>query len=266
MYRIAPPKIAEPLPVSGVVIAFNEADRIERCVASLASVCREVVVVDSGSRDATVEIASRAGARVVHQAWLGFAAQKNVAIAQATQPWVLLLDADEWLREGAAEALRDIFETTAGASQVEQADVWRLLRRTHFLGSPLRFGGWGSERVERLFRPGLRYLPAEVHEKLDLSGQRVRPARVWIEHDTARSHDEYATKLLRYAALWADQRRRAGRRAGPADALLHASAYWLKNYVLRGGFLDGAAGYRYHVCHARYVYRKYALLRAGAQA
>ncbi len=245
------------LPLSGVVIAKNEADRIGRCVASLAAVCDEVVVLDSGSEDATAAVATAAGARVEQQPWLGFAAQKNAAIARATQPWVLLLDADEWLGDGAADELRALF----ASGEVERADVWRLLRRTHFLGASLDHGGWGREKVERLFRPGLRYRPADVHEKLDLKGQRTATLDARIEHDTARSYDEYAAKLQRYAQLWAKQKRAAGRRAGPLSAPLHAAAYWIKNYLLRGGFLDGAMARRYHALHARYVYDKYRLLR-----
>lgn len=245
------------LPISGVVIAMNEADRIGRCVASLAALCDEVMVLDSGSTDATVAVATAAGARVVHQPWLGFAAQKNAAIAAATRPWVLLLDADEWLGDGAGERLRALFAD----GEAERADVWRLSRRTHYLGAPLDHGGWGREAVERLFRPDLRYLPADVHERLDLAGRRVAAVGVRIEHDTARSDDEYAAKLDRYAALWARQRRAAGRTAGPLAAALHAAAYWLRNYVLRGGFLDGPMARRFHRLHTRYVFRKYTLLR-----
>jgi (heptosyl)LPS beta-1,4-glucosyltransferase len=245
------------LPLSGVVIAMNEADRIGRCVASLAALCAEVVVLDSGSTDATAAIATAAGARVMQQPWLGFAAQKNAAIAVAAQPWVLLLDADEWLDDGAGDRLRALF---AGGA-VEGADVWRLPRRTHYLGAPLDHGGWGREAVERLFRPDLRYLPADVHERLDLAGRRVAAVDARIEHDTARSDAEYAAKLDRYASLWARQRRAAGKRAGAFDAPLHAAAYWLKNFVLRGGFLDGPLARRFHALHARYVYRKYRLLR-----
>lgn len=247
------------LPITGVVIAKNEADRIGRCVASLAAVCIEVIVLDSGSDDATVAVADAAGARVEQQAWLGFAAQKNAAIARATQPWVLLLDADEWLGDGAAEKLRTLFD----GGEAERADVWRLLRRTHFLGAALNHGGWGKEKVERLFRPRLRYLPAEVHEKLDLTGSRVATLDARIEHDTARSYGEYAAKLKRYAQLWAKQKRAAGRSAGPLAAPLHAAAYWIKNYLLRGGFLDGAMARRYHALHASYVYDKYRLLRSS---
>ena len=245
------------LPLSGVVIAKNEAGRIARCVATLASVCAEVWVLDSGSTDATVTDAENAGACVRQQDWLGFSAQKNAAIALATQPWVLLLDADEWLGDGADAALRKLFAERA----VEHADVWELERRTHFLGATLNHGGWGREGVERLFRSDLRYLPAAVHERLDLRGRKVMRCRIRIEHDTARSLDDYRAKLARYATLWAQQKRAEGRRAGAFAAPLHAAAYWLKNYLLRGGFLDGAMARVYHACHARYVYDKYRALR-----
>ncbi len=250
-----------PLPISGVVIAKNEADRIARCVRSLWSVCCEVIVLDSGSTDATVAIARAAGARVEHQDWLGFAAQKNAAIERAAQPWVLLLDADEWLGDNAEAGLRALFADGA----VERADVWTLQRRTHFLGRALEHGGWGREAVARLFRPQLRYLPAMVHEKLGLSGQRVARASVRIEHDTARSLDEYRSTLDRYAALWAQQKFAAGHAAGGLAGPAHAAAYWLKNYLLRGGFLDGAEGRTYHACHAQYVRAKYARLHALAR-
>ncbi|HEY2345328.1 MAG TPA: glycosyltransferase family 2 protein [Xanthomonadaceae bacterium] len=245
-------------PLSGVVIAKNEAGRIGRCVASMANLCAEVVVLDSGSTDATVAEAQAAGARVQQQEWLGFSAQKNAAIACAQQPWVLLLDADEWLGEGADAELRGLF--AAGA--VERADVWRLQRRTHFLGAALNHGGWGREKVERLFRNDLRYLPAAVHERLDLRNRRIAAVPARIEHDTARSLADYRTKLARYAGLWATQKHAEGRRAGALAAPLHAAGYWLKNYLLRGGFLDGTMARTYHACHARYVYDKYARLRA----
>jgi (heptosyl)LPS beta-1,4-glucosyltransferase len=251
--------VTAPLPLAGVVIAKNEAGRIGRCVASMATVCAQVIVLDSGSTDATAREAEAAGARVRQQDWLGFAAQKNAVIALAGQPWVLLLDADEWLGEGAETALRRLFDDGA----VEHADVWRLERRTHFLGTALNHGGWGREAVERLFRNDLRYLPADVHERLDLRGRRTARVRARIEHDTARSLDEYRAKLARYASLWARQKHAEGRRAGPLAAPLHATGYWLKNYVLRGGFLDGPVARTYHACHARYVFEKYRALRAA---
>lgn len=246
------------LPISGVVIAKNEGDRIGRCVASLAAVCTEVIVLDSGSTDDTASQAQAAGAIVRQQDWLGFSEQKNAVIAQASQPWVLLLDADEWLGDGATDALRELFATGA----IDRAEVWRLERRTRYLGTTLNHGGWGREAVERLFRPDLRYLPAQVHERLDLRDRRVASVRARIEHDTARSHDDYCRKLERYAELWARQKYEEGRRAGPFSAPLHAAAYWLRNYVVRGGFVDGGTAWAYHACHAKYVHTKYRALRA----
>lgn len=246
------------LPLSGVVIAKNEGDRIGRCVASLAAICADVVVLDSGSDDDTVAVATAAGARVEQQPWLGFAAQKNAVIARATQPWVLLLDADEWLDPDALPTLRTLF----ASGQVERADVWQLRRHTHFLGAQLNHGGWGREKVARLFRADVRYMPAQVHEKLDLRDLRIATIEARIEHDTARSYDEYGAKLQRYAQLWAQQRHAAGKGAASWSPVLHAAAYWLKNFILRGGFRDGAIARRYHALHARYVHDKYRLLRA----
>lgn len=250
---------SNPLPLSGVVICLDEADRIGRCVTTLRRVCSEVVVLDSGSRDDSVAVARAAGAQVEHQEWLGFAAQKNTAIARAGQPWVLLLDADEWLSPSAPGRLRGLFES----GEVEQADVWKLPRRTRFLGRTLQFGGWGEDWIPRLFRADCRYLPTRDHHvPLDLRGKRVRRLKARIDRDTARSLSEYRLKLDRYASLFARQHRSLGRDALWLDPALHAAAYLLKNYLLRGGFLDGRAGYLYHSSHARYVYRKYAKLYA----
>lgn len=250
-----------PLPISGVVIARNEADRIERCVRSLVGLCAEVLVLDSGSTDNTVALARAAGARVEHQEWLGFSSQKNVAVSRAARPWVLLLDADEWLVPSGARRIRELFvPDSQGRLPVETADIWRLVRRTRFLGRTLRHGGWGNEAVERLFRSNCRYLPARVHESLDRRSKKVRRLPARIEHDTARSLDDYRRKLNKYAELFARQRHAEGVRGMWADRYLHAAAYFIKNYLLRRGFLDGKAGATYHWLHTRYVYRKYLCL------
>jgi (heptosyl)LPS beta-1,4-glucosyltransferase len=263
--RDNPPMSTLP-PLSGVVITRNEADRIARCVSSMLPVCREVIVLDSGSTDGTVAIARALGARAEHLDWQGFAVQKNAAIALAAQPWVLLLDADEWLEAPAQAALRRLFDgDDAGLAPapVEQADVWLLLRRTHFLGRALRGGSFAREPVHRLFRSHLRHGLRAVHEYLDVEGATVRTSDVVLEHDTARSAEDYWSKLQRYARLWADEQRARGKRAFAGRGLVAAAAYLLKNLVLRGGFVDGREGLRFHWLHARYVKLKYELLRQG---
>ena len=246
----------EPLQLSGVVITLNEADRIARCIASLRAVCDDVLVLDSGSTDGTLDIARALGARVEHRDWDDFARQKNAAIERARHPWVLLLDADEWLEPDAQSRLRALF-----AGEIERADCWLLLRRTHFLGHAMRAGSFAREPVHRLFRSHLRHGLVPVHEYLDVAGQRVRRSDVVLEHDTARSEAEYWSKLQRYAALWARSRR--GRPTPRWRGPLSAATYLAKNLLLRGGLLDGRAGLRFHWLHARYAALKYRLLRAS---
>ena len=247
--------MASTLPLSGVVITRDEADRIARCLAPLLALCRQVVVVDSGSSDDTVAIARALGAEVHHRDWPGYAEQKNTAIALATQPWVLLLDADEWLEPDAVDALRRLFDS----GRVESADAWQLLRRTHFLGRAMRFGSFAREPVERLFRSHLRHAVLPVHEFLDTRGQRVARADIRLEHDTARSEAEYAAKLERYARLSAGAAVARGGRSWPGRGLLAAAAYALKNLLLRGGVLDGPHAWRFHRLHMRYAALKYRL-------
>jgi len=244
------------LPLSGVVITRNEGDRIARCVASLITVCREVIVLDSGSDDDTVAIARGLGARVEHQDWLGFARQKNAAIALAAQPWVILLDADEWLQPDAQRRLRALF-----AGDVERADVWQLPRRTHFLGRAMRGGSFAREPVERLFRAHLRHAIRPVHEYLDVTGSRVARSDIRLEHDTARDADEYWRKLQGYAQLWARDQAARGRTAWRGRGMLAATAYAVKNLLLRAGVIDGPRGWQFHALHMRYAALKYRLLR-----
>jgi (heptosyl)LPS beta-1,4-glucosyltransferase len=247
--------------ITGVVIALDESDRIARCIASLKLLCERVVVLDSGSRDATVAVAREAGAEVVHQDWLGFAGQKNAAIAQARNGWVLLLDADEWFEDEAIAVLQSFL----AGNRIDTADAWELPRRTIFLGRPLRHGGWGREWLPRLFRTGLRYRPDAVHERLDLDGQRVSRLDARFEHAPVRNLDEHYRKLARYAALWAEGRAALGKRAGFLDLYTHPLFYLLKNYLARGGFLDGREGAVFHLAYAGYTHAKYARLWARSR-
>ncbi|MDE2407204.1 MAG: glycosyltransferase family 2 protein [Xanthomonadaceae bacterium] len=248
-----------PLPLSGIVITKNEGDRIARCLGSLRSICREIVVLDSGSTDSTVALARANGARVEHQQWLGFAAQKNAAIALATQPWVILLDADEWLLPEAQMCVQALF----ASGKAETADVWQLQRRTHFLGHAMAHGSFAREPVERLFRQHLRHALQPVHEYLETHGQRVARSGIRLEHDTARSADEYWRKLQGYARLSSEANLARGRTAWPGRGSLAALAYLLKNLLLRGGLLDGPRAWQFHWLHARYAALKYRLLRSA---
>lgn len=249
-------RLSHPAPLTGVVITLNEEDRIARCLRSMARLCREIVVLDSGSHDATVAIARAEGARVEHQEWLGFSAQKNTAISRATQPWVLMLDADEWLAPSTPERIGELF----GSGRVEHADVWSLPRRTRFMGRTLHFGGWGNEWLPRLFRADCRYVPTRHGERLHMKGRRHARFKARIEHDSARSLAEHRARLQRNARRFAEERLAQGYDALAIDPWIHAIAYVLKNYLLRGGFLDGRRGLQFHAFQTRYVFDKYRML------
>lgn len=185
--------IARPT-LSAIVITRDEAARIERCLRSV-DFADEVVVVDSGSSDATVDLARACGARVsVHADWPGFGRQKNRALALATGDWVLSIDADEVVTPRLREAI------LAAIRAPGEADAFWLRRRSCFAGKPLRFGDWSGDRVLRLFRRGAaRFTDDLVHERLDYD----RPAPVldgWLMHYTIDSLADALEKGRRYAA------------------------------------------------------------------
>ncbi len=223
-------------PLSVTVVTYNEARNLARCLESVAW-AEERLVVDSGSHDATQEIARRCGARVLVQPWLGYAAQKNRALEAARHRWVLSLDADEWLD---AEAARAIQEELAAA----RADGYRLRRRTAFCGAFVRFS-WGRDEQLRLFRRDRgRFEGGSVHERVRLyPGSCVRSLPGTILHLSYRSLGDYVRRMDHYSALAAGDLRARGRRSGAAQLVLLPLAAFLKCYLWRGGFLDGLRGW-----------------------
>lgn len=248
-------------PISGLVITFNEADRIGECLRSMAPVCRQLIVLDAGSTDGTIEVAKRAGARVVCSNWKGFAGQRNAALALASQPWSLFLDADERLSPQLIQEILAEFADSARAEQRrERRSAYDMRFRTLFLGRQLRFGAPGSEHHVRLFRTSLRFHDRRVHERVAVEKQRIGRFSGYVLHHTARDLGHYERKLASYAELFAKERAGPGKRATLGRAWSHALYYLLKNYWVRGGFLDGWVGYLYHRLHAGYVFAKYARL------
>lgn len=257
-------------PIAGLVITFNEADRIAECLQSMLPVCQELLVIDAGSSDGTAEVARSVGAEVHVCDWSGFTRQRNFALERAAHPWSLFLDADERLSDELVEGILRAFANSPQArAQRNCIDGYDMRFRTHFLGGPLHFGVPGREHHVRLFRSTLRYHQRLVHEAVNIEGGRIDclPGYVW--HHTARDYTHYQRKLIRYAELRAAERVAAGHRSSIVRATASSSLYWLKYYLLRGGFLDGRPGYLYHRLHAEYVFMKHALvwqhhLRKGA--
>lgn len=221
-------------PLSAVLITHNAAAQIEACLASLAF-ADEIVVVDSGSSDATVALAEARGARVVRKDWLGFGRQKQFAVEQAAHDWVLCVDADERVTPELAASIQRALEAPA-------APVYGMARRNRFLGRWLRHGEGYPDWSARLFdRRNARWSDDEVHEKVLYA---VTPGRLEgdLLHDSAEDLGRYLEKQNRYSALAARQMHAQGQRAGAAKLLLSPLVRFIKFYFLRLGFLDGVPG------------------------
>ena len=241
--------------LSVIVIAKDEESSIGRTLASVAF-ADEIVVVDSGSSDRTVEIARERAAKVtVTMDWPGFGPQKNRALDLATGDWVLSLDADEWLSEESAAEIR---RTVASA----KADVsaYRLPRRSSFCGRFLHHSGWWPDYVVRLFRRDRgRFSDDIVHERLIVAGS-VATLSEPILHETFVDLEDLVDKMNRYSTASAAQLGREGRTAGLGEAIARALWAFVRTYILRAGFLDGREGFMLAISTAEGTYYRYAKL------
>jgi len=243
------------LPLSLCVITRDAAGQLADCLGS-APFAAEIVVVDSGSRDDTVEIARRCGARVVVQPWLGFGPQKNFAVAQAAHDWVLCLDADERVTPELDASIRSAL---AGAPV---AAAFAIARRNRFLGRWLRHGEGYPDWIVRLFdRRRARWTDDAVHENVAVAGPVARLDGDLL-HASAESLDAYVAKQNRYTTLQAAAMHANGERASAVRLVGAPLARFLRFYVVKLGFLDGVPGL-VHIaigCFASFL--KYAKLRA----
>jgi glycosyltransferase involved in cell wall biosynthesis len=247
--------------LSVVLITHNEESNIARTLRSVDGLVRngagEIIIVDSGSTDRTVEIAKSIGAKVCEEPWEGFAAQKNSAIAKASGDWILSLDADEELSSAAQAFLQQFLARSAAEWP---GGVW-FSRRNYFLGRWIRHGGYYPDKKLRLFRRGSgRFEERLVHEDIALApGLKIEdPGGIDLIHRAYPTLSDYIEHMNRYSSLGAQMAAESGGRSGPVDIVLRPVATFIYNYFLRLGFLDGREGLLLHLNHAAYVLWKYA--------
>jgi glycosyltransferase involved in cell wall biosynthesis len=272
--------------LSVVIITLNEEANLGRTLASVQPLVAdgrgEVIVVDSGSTDRTVDIAKSFGAKVFAEEWKGFAAQKNSAIDKATGDWILSLDADEELDHDLQQALFEMLEalsrlsvlgkqvatasaTAAAAFEADTklgtdfAGLW-IPRKNEFLRRWIRHGGFWPDLKLRLFRRGKgKFESRAVHEDVQVEGATRRIQCGSILHHCYPTLSDYIEHMNRYSSLGAEMVVAKGKvRFSVSNIVLRPLATFIYNYCFRLGFLDGREGLLLHLYHAVYVSWKYA--------
>lgn len=237
--------------LSVIITTFNEEVNIADCIESVRW-ADEILVVDSFSRDRTVEIAQGYPVQVLQREYFGSAAQKNWALDRVSHEWVLIVDADERV----PPALQD--EIGRVLSDPARADGYWIARANHFLGRPVRSAGWQRDKVLRLFdRTKGSYEPLHVHAEVRIQG-RVGRLRERLVHHTYRDLDQYFVKFARYTRWSADDLKARGIRASASRLLLRPWLRFARMYLLEGGFREGRRGIVLCMLAAFSVFTKYA--------
>lgn len=237
--------------ISTIAITYNEEGNIERCLRSVAPFSDEILVVDSGSTDRTVEIARDCGARVISNDWPGYGKQKQFALDSAIHPWVFSIDADEEVSPDLSAEIQSLDYAHNG---------YEIPRSVWYLNRWIKHGVWYPGYVLRLFRRDRANFTEDIiHESARVAGS-IGRLRSDLLHYTYRDVWHHIEKMNDFTSLAAKQMFAQKRRIGMHQLTIFPFLEFLKVYLSKRGFLDGAAGFAIAVFHAFYVFLKYAKL------
>lgn len=244
----------EKIPLSVAIITKNEEENIRQCLQSV-TFAEQVVIVDSGSTDATLHIAGEFGCEIYSEAWQGFGPQKQMAIDKCRQPWILVLDADERIPPETAAVMKSII----AGSNVKEAG-FSFPRKNYFQGRWIKHAGWWPDRIIRMFRKEAgRMSTALVHESVEVQGA-IGDLDVPIEHCTESRLSKIIQKIDKYSTLGAETAFKERKKSSTAGAFLRAMLTFLQDYFLRLGMLDGMPGLTLAVTDSINKFFKYAKL------
>jgi glycosyltransferase involved in cell wall biosynthesis len=254
-------------PVSVTIIALNEEENLPRALASVRW-ADDIVVVDSGSKDRTIEIATQFGARVFQNPWPGFGQQKNFAQNLATHDWVLNIDADEEISEPLRDKILEILIIQKNFEESYRFNLeskkrtlgYFIPRKSYYLNRWIRRGGWYPNHLIRLsHRKFSKWSEPEVHEALIVQGQ-VEVLHEDILHYPFDSVAEQVRTNIRYAAQGAQELANRGRESSVPLLIFKPLAKFLETYLFKLGFLDGLAGLIISINAAHSAFLKFAFL------
>jgi len=243
-------------PLSVVIITFNEAENIERCIRSVKGLADEVLVVDTFSSDATPVLAEQRGAKVIQRSWPGYALQRAWAAGNARHEFILALDADEYLST-------ELYESIAFEKIQPNADAYIFARRNRIGTYWVRHGGWYPDKKLRLFfRNKVRFEDAGGHDTVKvLDGCRLSELKGNLLHHANSGIQDRLSQVNKLSGDSAAYLFRTGRKPSWLKILLKPGFRFAIEYFLRVGFLDGFYGFAIAVSSAQYVFwREYKLM------
>lgn len=240
-------------PISCCIVTYNEEENIKDCLDSVSWV-DEIVVVDAYSTDATREIVRKYTDRVIEHDFEGHIQQKNFAIEQASNSWVLCVDADERVTPQLKEEILKVM------SDPGETNGFSMPRLTYYLGRFIRHSGWYPDRKLRLFRKDRgRWAGRNPHDRVDVEGS-TRDLSGDLLHYSYKDMADHLDRINSYSRIAAEEMAKEGRKAHVTDLVFRAPVKFLKMYVLKRGFLGGAAGLVIALLGSYYVFLKYAKL------
>ncbi len=239
--------------ISAVIITLNEERNIRRCLKSLVPVVDEIVVVDSFSEDATKEICSEFQVSFYSHSWEGYVATKNHANSLASNDLILSIDADEALSERLAESIIKIKSTSV------EGKVYSMNRLMNYCGQWIRHCGWYPDTKVRIFdRRTARWSGNKVHETIEFPKDfQVMHLEGDLLHYSFYTPEEHRRQIEKFAMLSAEEMLENGKQPNKASACLHTGWKFLRDYLFKGGFLEGGKGWTICKTNAYGVWYKY---------
>jgi glycosyltransferase involved in cell wall biosynthesis len=235
--------------LSIVIIAKNESINIYDCVKS-ANFADEVLVIDSGSKDDTVKLAKKAGAIVFTRKWLGYGAQKNLAINLAKGDWIFSLDADERINKKLAIEILSVIKKNPES-------VFEVSRKSLFVSKFMTHSGWSPDFTKRLFKKGAGiFQEKSVHEHF-ITDFKVMRLKESLIHYSYRDLETVLKKINTYSSYGANDYSKIKRKGSLSKAIMHGLWAFFRTYFIKIGFLDGAEGFMLAFANAEYSYYKY---------
>ena len=241
--------------LSVALITLNEEKNLKRTLESVSAIANEIIIIDSGSTDKTIEIAKEYNAKTFFQAWQGYGKQKNFALSQCSGDWILLIDADEELSKELSSKIQWIIENE------KEKKVFSINRSSICFGKELKHGGWSNQYAVRLWKKGIVEVNQNLVHEAYITSEKIYKIKEKIYHHTYLTLQDYFVKFNAYTTLGAQEYYKRGKKVSFLKIILNPTYKFIRMYFLKGGFLDGVEGFMIARASAMYSMAKYFKLR-----